>query len=197
MGFELTGKSWIPDQFKLYIEQIPIGSWANSVTVHHTYSPNLADRPNGWKTQHLENLKHYYKNVLGWSAGPHLFTDEKAIFGLSSLYKRGVHAKSFNKDSIGIEMLGNYESDDPKTGRGLEVVKLTALTVAILLKKMHLKADNQTVLFHRDDPTTNKTCCGSLIEKEWFLSLVNEHYDSEQPLTVEERLTKIENHLGI
>ena len=78
MGFELTGMSWNPAEFKLYVDQIPISSWAKSVTVHHTYSPNLGDRPNGWKTQHLENLKHYYKNVLGWSAGPHLFTDDKS-----------------------------------------------------------------------------------------------------------------------
>lgn len=197
MGFELTGMSWTPAEFAKYIDQVPVGAWAKSVTVHHTYSPNLGDRPHGWKTVHIENLRHYYKNVLGWSAGPHLFTDEKAIFGLSSLYKKGVHAKSFNRDSIGIEMLGNYESDDPTSGRGLEVIKVTALTVAILLKKMQAKPNRETVLFHRDDPTTYKTCPGTLVRKEWFLSLVNEHYDSDENLTVEERLTKIEKHLGI
>ena len=46
-----------------------------------------------------------YKNTLGWSAGPHLFTDEDQIWGMCDFSKKGVHAVSFNKRAIGIEVL--------------------------------------------------------------------------------------------
>lgn len=197
MGFEATGLSWTADEFSDYVQLIPIGSWAKSVTVHHTYSPDLTDRPDGWKLSHMENLRHYYGNVLGWSAGPHLFVDEHKIYGLSSLHSKGVHAKSFNSSSIGIEALGNYDVEEPKTGRGKKVWLLTAIAVAILLKRLHLSPNKKTVLFHRDDPKTNKTCPGSKVDKEWFLSLVNEASNSEENLTLEERVRRIENKLGL
>lgn len=197
MGFELTGLSWTADQFKDYVDLVPIGSWAKSVTVHHTYSPDLEDRPNGWKLSHLENLRYYYCNVLGWSAGPHMFVDENRAWGLSSLHNKGVHAKSFNSSSIGIEALGNYDEEDPKTGRGKKVWSLTAIVVAILLKRLHLKPSKETVLFHREDPRSNKTCPGSKVEKEWFLSLVNDAYNSNKNLTIEERVKRIEDKLGL
>ena len=38
----------------------------------------------------------------------------------------GVHAVSFNSTGVGIEMLGNYDIEDPRTGRGLQVLTTTA-----------------------------------------------------------------------
>jgi len=200
MGFTLRGLSWDEESFRAYVSSLDL-SWATSVTIHHTYFPNLEMRRNGWNQTHLENLHHYYKNVLGWSAGPHLFTDDKKTHGLSSLQSRGVHAVSFNKNSIGIEMLGNYDEEDPKSGRGLEVVTLTSKTVAILLEKMDTMATEETVKFHRDDPKTFKSCPGNLLEKKWFVSLVKKQMgnnnSTSKNLTVEQRLSRIEKHLKI
>jgi len=195
MGFDLTGRSWETDEFREYVSNLNL-SWANSVTVHHTYNPDLKGRPRGWQPSHLKNLRYYYQNILGWSAGPHLFTDEHKVFGLCSLEKKGVHAVSFNHDSIAIEMLGNYDSETPLSGRGLEVVTLTAKTVAILLEKMDTKATTESIHFHRDDPKTFKSCPGNLLEKNWFVSLVKKQMKGND-LTIEERLTRIEKHLDI
>jgi len=193
MGFELTGQNWSIDEFKDYLSDVNL-SWANSVTVHHTASPNLKNRPNGWQERHLKNLQHYYEKQLGWSSGPHLFTDEKRIWGLSSLYRRGVHAVSFNKDSLSIEMLGNYDLESPHVGRGHNVIELTAKTVALILQRMNNEASNETIKFHRDDPKTNKSCPGNLLEKKVFVSLVKS-YMSNTNLTIEQRLTLIEKKL--
>jgi hypothetical protein len=195
MSFDLTGLKWDVEEFRKYVFTLNL-SWANSVTIHHTFHPNLRTRPKGWQKSHLENLRYYYGNILGWSAGPHLFTDEHKIFGLCSLQKKGVHAVSFNHDSIAIEMLGNYDSESPVSGRGLEVVTLTAKTVAILLEKMDTKATTETIHFHRDDPKTFKTCPGNLLEKNWFVSLVKKQMKGNG-LTIEERLNRIEKHLDI
>jgi len=149
-------------------------SWAKGVCVHHTGTPNLAQRPTGWTIQHMRNLASYYGAQLGWSAGPHLFTDEDQIYGLSPLSARGVHAVSFNSAYIGIEMLGDYDRESPIDGRGKQVLDMSAATVAVLLHRMKLPVNGDTVKFHRDDPLTSKTCPGRLVDKNAFLAAVGQ-----------------------
>lgn len=177
MGYENTGKVWDIPSFKEFIATQDL-SWAKKITLHHTATPSLAQRPHGWKAQHLRNLEHFYKNELKWSAGPHLFTDEDQAWGLSSLERRGVHARSFNADSIGIEVLGNYDNEDPKTGRGLKCWAFAALIVRALLSHM---APGVTINFHRDDPRTSKTCPGKLVNLPWFCDLVNQTSEPLNP----------------
>lgn len=193
MGYELVGKVWDVESFKSYLADINL-SWASSVTVHHTATPNLAQRPKGWTIQHMRNLAHFYGESLGWSAGPHLFTDEDQIFGLSSLYQPGVHARSFNSNSIGIEVLGDYDVEDPRTGRGFLCWRNTAKLVGVILEAMGLPVDEKTVKFHRDDPKTSKTCPGRNVDKSWFLKMVA---GVDLPLTLEQRIERIEELLDL
>ena len=198
MGFEIVGRVFDAEAFGEYIETVNL-NWISSVTVHHTASPNLAQRPKGWIIQHMRNIADYYKNGLGWSSGPHLFTDEDQIFGMSSLWKPGVHARSFNRNSIGIETLGDYDNEDPKGGRGLACWTTTAQATAIILDKVKMQPSNSTVKFHRDDPKTSKTCPGKLVEKDWFLDLVSNYTNStgSQDLTLEQRVERLEKLDGI
>jgi hypothetical protein len=46
MGYELVGQVWDVAGFREYLRTIDI-SWAKGVTMHHTASPNLAQRPPG------------------------------------------------------------------------------------------------------------------------------------------------------
>ena len=168
MGYELTGQVWDAEGFRRYCGTLDL-SWASGVTIHHTAAPSLAQRPHGLRIQHMRNLEDYYKNKLGWSAGPHLFIDEDQIFGLSSLERPGTHARSFNRTHVGIEVLGDYDSEDPKTGRGFQCWTMAAEAVVALQSIIR----DCTVNFHRDDPKTSKTCPGKLVAKDWFLSLVH------------------------
>ena len=172
MSFSSVGKVWDEASFRTHIRAnaSTIKRWATGVTIHHTGSPCLADRPKGWTVQHLRNLAHFYGTELRWSSGPHFFTDEDQVFGLSPVISPGVHARSFNKSHIGIEALGNYDTESPGTGRGLEVWNTTARVVAILLEE--LGWDESCVNFHRDDPQTSKTCPGSKVSYDWFRGLV-------------------------
>ena len=181
MSFSAVGQVFDPVSFRQHLKSQDL-SWATGgVTVHHTASPDLSMRPHGWTIQHMRNLAHFYGNQLGWSSGPHLFTDEDQIFGLSPLGGRGVHAVSFNANHVGIEALGDYDSEDPRSGRGLEVMKTTARAVAQLLIAMgKTPATQGAVKFHRDDPKTSKTCPGNRVDKDWFMGLVREAYDDEK-----------------
>lgn len=171
MSFAMVGRVWTREAFRAYLKTVENAQDFRAVCVHHTAAPSLAQRPQGFKAQHIENMASFYRGK-GWSAGPHLFTDEDQAWGMTPVSSRGVHAASFNGRAVGIEMLGDYDTEDPKSGRGLQVVTFTAGIVAELLAWMELEPTTQTVLFHRDDPKTSKTCPGVKVQKDWFVSLV-------------------------
>lgn len=174
MSYANVGKVWTGDSFKEYLKTVNKPSWVRSVTLHHTAAPSLAMRPNGLIIQHIHNIKNYYQSRLGWNRGPHLFIDEDEIFGMTPLTRSGIHAASFNSTSIGIEVLGNFDVEDPLSGRGLKCWKLAALATSDLLDWIGVGISSKTILFHRDDPRTSKTCPGRKVTKDWFIDLVEE-----------------------
>lgn len=172
MSYANVGKVWSNSSFKDYLKTVNKPSWVKTVTLHHCASPSLAQRPVGLTIQHINNIASYYKNTLGWNRGPHLFIDENEIFGMTPLTIPGIHAVSFNSSSIGIEVLGNYDVEDPLSGRGLECWKVAAQCTADLLRWIGVEPSSKTVLFHRDDPKTSKTCPGKKVTKDWILNLI-------------------------
>lgn len=174
MSFSNVGTAWKIEDFKAYLSTLQKPSFVKSIVLHHTGAPSLAMRPNGLTTQHIRNIQFGYVNTNKWSAGPHFFIDEKEIFGMTPVSVRGIHAVSFNSSSLGIEVLGEYDTEDPLTGRGLACWKLAAETTKALCEWLELEINNKTILFHRDDPRTKKTCPGRRVTKEWFLGLVNQ-----------------------
>jgi hypothetical protein len=124
-------------QFQTYISSYDFGSIPpDYIVLHHTANPAaswapLANAPN-WdraesglpddliraKRKHqLDGIMAYYRDSLGWTAGPHLFIDERYIWLFSPMSEVGIHAKwgnSFKQAgvlhySIGIEVVGNYD----------------------------------------------------------------------------------------
>lgn len=172
MGFENVGRVWTTDSFAEYLSTIEKPSWCKAITLHHTAEPNLAMRPKGFLIQHIQNIKDFYKQK-GWHAGPHLFADDDELFGMCDLRKQGVHAVSFNRMAIGIEVLGDYDDDAPDSGRGLCCWITAAAGAKSILDWLELPISKETILFHRDDPQTQKSCPGSNITKKWIIDLIN------------------------
>lgn len=172
MSYSLLNKRWSPAEFAEYLAMLQRPKWAKGVTLHHTASPSLAQRPSGLSYQHMENIADFYRNKLGWSAGPHLFIDDNRVIGMSPLDEKGTHARSFNSTHIGIEVLGDYDSEDPKSGRGLKCWTNAAIVTSSLLKWLGLP--DSAFNFHRDDPKTNKTCPGGKVTREWVLGLMQD-----------------------
>ncbi len=166
---KIIGKPFSASEFPAYLETVKPGWSPTLIVVHHCAAPSLAQRPNGFTSQHMLNLQDFYEDK-GWSAGPHLFTDEDQIWTFSPLSARGVHAVSFNRNGIGIEMLGDYDTEDPWTGRGLQVLTTTCRAIKALQKKFGIP--DTGIRFHRDDPRTNKTCPGRKIQKQQFLDFL-------------------------
>lgn len=177
MSYSNAGRVWSAEGFREYIEKLGAFKldWCVGVCVHHTAFPHLAMRPDGWSPKLVENLKNYYSKEKGWSAGPHGFTDKDEIWGMSPFTAPGTHARKFNANYIGIEVLGDYDyKDDPLTGRGLDCFKMAAIATYVILDVKGLPINSTTVTFHRDNGITSKTCPGTKVSKEWYLSLIRE-----------------------
>lgn len=172
MGFENTGRVWTVESLREYLGEISKPSWCDSVTLHHTAAPSLAQRPNGFTAQHIKNIEHFYRVTKGWSSGPHLFVDEDQLWGMCDFRRKGVHAESFNGRSIGIEVLGDYDVEAPGSGRGLACWRMAAAATQVILAWLGKKPGDKTVFFHRDDPLTSKSCPGTKVKKDWVMSLL-------------------------
>lgn len=171
MSYKNVGLVWTAQSLQQYLSQIKAPDWCKAICLHHTAAPSLQQRPRGFAAQHIINMRDFYIDK-GWKSGPHLYIDEDQIFGMTPLTEKGVHAVSFNATSIGIEVLGDYDEENPFSDRGLQCWQNAAACVNVLLKWLDIKADAKTILFHRDDPKTSKTCPGTKISKNWFLDML-------------------------
>ena len=166
--FPIVGRRFTPEEFAFYLQH-PGESWKwnpSGITAHHTAYPDLKMRPNGFEEQHMLNLRSYYKR-MGWWSGPHIFTDDNGIWVLTPVTRRGVHARSFNSSRIGVEMLGNFDSKtEYESERGEKSMQFGKIAIALMMN--YLGIDSGKLNFHRNDPSTSKTCPGKLIEFDRF-----------------------------
>lgn len=99
------------------------------ITGHNTGVPRLSQYVNQYsdavRQQWPGNLNHYYRNTMKWHSGPHIVICPKITGGyiwvLCDLELDGVSVSCWNSKTIGIECVGDYETEDPTTGHGAEV----------------------------------------------------------------------------
>jgi hypothetical protein len=111
----------------------------------------------------MDGFVHYYRAEMNWSAGPHLFCDDHQIWVFTPLTTPGVHSPSWNKLAIGVEMLGDYDTDVFTSGRGLSVRQNAQSAIATLCRVFHWPAD--IIRLHREDPLTTHHCPGNNVVK--------------------------------
>lgn len=165
-----VGRGFSLEDFTEYLAASDLSWGPDLVVIHHTASPSLAQRPRGFEPQHMNNLAHFYGVERQWSGAPHLFVDEDQVWVLNPLDRPGVHAVSWNRRSIGIEMLGDYDHEDHTDGRGRNVYETTVEATARVLEALDLGVE--AIRFHREDRRTSKTCPGRLVSKMDFVDAV-------------------------
>lgn len=170
----IIGQNFSPQEFDIYCRQLQWTTWRPSfIVLHNTAIPTLAQRPNGLSLQNIKSLETFYRDDKKWSAGPHLFIDDKQIWVFTPLTVSGIHSPSWNASSLGIEMLGDYSKESFTSGRGLKVRKnaIQAITTICTI----LGIDPHSLKLHREDPLTTHACPGSSVRK---LEIIQEVQDS-------------------
>lgn len=151
----IVGERFAVEDFARYLEKVEWKLWKpQGITLHHTGVPDLEMRPNGFTPKHIQGLESYYRDVKKWQSAPHLFIDQDGIWVFTPLTLKGVHAVSFNRTHIGIEMLGNYDVEawHPK------VRSQSIESMALLCARLQITPGQ--INFHRNDPLTRKSCPG-------------------------------------
>ena len=169
----IVGLSFSPDEFDTYCHSLRWDAWRPSfVVLHNTAVPSLADRPNGFTRTHIANLESFYRDTQGWSAGPHLFVDDRQIWVFTPLTLSGVHSPSWNKLALGVEMLGNYEQEAFNDGRGLRVRVNTVAAIATLCAVIGI--DPELLKLHKEDKLTTHACPGRKVIKKTVIREIQE-----------------------
>lgn len=191
---KFVGRFFAPADFGTGLAQFvrkESNAWKpKGITVHHTGSPSLAQRPYGFTAQHMQNIKWGYENERGWSSGPHFFVDQNGIWVFVDPGYQGVHAVSFNDTHHGMEMLGNYDSEAPNAA----VLANAGVCIRECMKAWKYKEFN----FHRDDPFTKKTCPGTRISRDIIQANVLNAIGDKRPkiVTGESEWTETMMHDG-
>ncbi|MBO9561093.1 MAG: N-acetylmuramoyl-L-alanine amidase [Caulobacter sp.] len=174
----IVGKSFSPEAFETYCEGLKWSTWRpNFIVLHNTGVPSLDQRPQGLTQQHIANLEIYYRDNQKWSAGPHLFVDDKQIWVFTPLTTSGVHSPSWNSIALGIEMLGDFDKDAFDTGRGAKVRDNVVAAMATLSAVLGL--DPNTMKLHREDPKTTHACPGKNVKKLEVIQRVQDKIEEE------------------
>jgi hypothetical protein len=181
----IVGESFTPDTFDDYCHTLQWNAWRPSfIVLHNTAIPSLAQRPDGLTQQHIKNLEAFYRDVQKWKAGPHLFIDDKQIWVFTPLTVSGTHSPSWNKLALGIEMLGDFETESFSSGRGLKVQKNIVAALATLSAVLGL--DPHSMRIHREDALTTHKCPGKNVKKLEVIqeveSLIFQRHAGDHPL---------------
>lgn len=154
---DILNKCLTLNQFRDYVKGYNFGSLpANKLVIHHTWKPTKES----WEGEvSIAGLKRYYEKK-GWKVGPHLFVAEDGIWLFTPMRKDGIHAAKLNQRSIGIEIVGDYNTEK-WSGK----TKTNAFgVIKILMKRLNVTEND--IYFHRD--VSPKSCPGWAITKEWL-----------------------------
>lgn len=159
----IVGTSFTPVEFNAYCRALRWDSWRPSfIVLHDTESLSLAQCPNGLTKDHIFKLESYYRDKLGWRAGPHVLVDDRQIWVFTPLNVAGAHSPSWNNISLGVAMLGDYDKESFHTGRGWDVRNNTASAIATLCTILEIECNN--LLLHREDPSATDVCPGKNVQ---------------------------------
>lgn len=204
-------ENYTRDQFAKMVEATKFDEgWTPTfVTLHHCGAPSVHQWEAPYKdtgkpyplAQRQKNLEHEYRNNQGWSSAPHLFIAPESPVSYwqgTPLNRQGVHAVSFNKKSIGLEMVGNFDVDKFDE----RVRDNTAFALAVLFRKIGSQPapyvfNKSGLHFHRDDPKTTKTCPGKKVEKADMIARVEAEMaklDGKQP---SDKPAEPTEHIGV
>lgn len=204
--FAYIGKGLTLPQFRQYVASYHFGSVPpDYVVLHHTAVPSAswARYPSGavWdageagmdeqqiyhkRLNQLNSLMRYYRDSKGWSAGPHLFVDERYIWLFTPMYDVGIHAAQGNsyRDSghklhysIGIEVVGYYE----KVVWPTPVAANVAVAVATLARQLRTfgyidKPWAGGISSHRN--YNKPSCPGAKIVPSYYMPILKRAWDA-------------------
>lgn len=192
MWKNFDGKPYTRDQLAARIASADFSNWRRKdgsvgrplyIVLHNTSDPTIKlwlSWPPAKRSQYILNAQADYENNKHWLAGPHFFVppdDAICAFGFSDLTTCGTHASCFNSDSIGIEMVGEFDNEDFDQGPGALVRDNAVYLMALLHNKLGLQPEpyvygRQGLHFHIECKQDDHDCPGTAVHKPDVVALI-------------------------
>ncbi|MHB9032095.1 MAG: peptidoglycan recognition protein family protein [Anaerolineae bacterium] len=178
---QIDGRNMSSAQFAKYLQSLHWSTAPLAIYLHHSYEPSVAN----WRgRESLLALKAYYETIRwtdstgqiheGWTSGPHIFAAPDGIWLFTDLLKDGTHVAGHNHLTIGVVMVGNYNTYLPSG----PVLDNTVAALALLCNRLGIKPDD--LRLHREDEQTS--CPGNLVTKAWLVPQVKVYAEREAVL---------------
>jgi len=165
----IVGKGFTANQFDEYVQSVQFGVWRpRFIVLHNTFIPRIADWHQVPGQQRMQNLQHYYRDTQHWSAGPHLFVADDLIWVFTPLNTSGVHSPSWNAISWGVELVGDYSTEDFSPA-----IQSNATSALAALHALGAINPESLKLHKEDIKTSHKNCPGPNVVKANVISLVS------------------------
>lgn len=175
------------EAFPAYIESISpkMGVWRpRGICIHNTYNPTLKMVDN-----YIQSGKYTFSQLIknwwttyernGWNAGPHGFIYRDKIWLATPFWLRGTHSPSFNATHWGLELIGDFETEQFP-----DDIKHNAITAcASLFSMLGHEPNNDTLKFHKEDMrSTHRTCPGNHIgTKPQWIKFISDEMAKQHP----------------
>lgn len=150
----IVGAPHTIESFERYVKSITMHEWRpDGCVLHNTGVPRFRDWHSVPGPTRMTGLERYYRDVQGWSAGPHAFVADDFVWLFTPLWLPGVHSPSWNRTKWGIEMVGDWDSE-PLNARVYD----NATSVIAILNRF-LNQDPAQLRYHKEDPKTTHYGC--------------------------------------
>lgn len=172
-----------PEEFNTYLMTLLPPKWFKIIITHHTYIPTV----NTWRgLSTMKGMLKFYKDK-GWIRFPHIFVAPDGVWQMNKVTEIGIHANAANPISIGVEMVGNYDTQlwqEPIRTYGFKVHASLAAWGNIPLANIHP---------HRQyNPF--KSCPGRAIDMNWVRQGVSTYMNNNAGRLFKVRKTTRDNN---
>ncbi len=183
MTFLAKARSYTLDEFSKMFNALDFAhaSWKPRMMIlHNTDAPSLHQWLTGTATpaERMVNLRHRYRDTLGWHSGPHWFVSPDLIWELCDPMADGVHCSCANKVAFGCEMIGDYHNEEFDSGDGAKVRDNAVHLIATVFNKMKWTPDplilwRSGLGFHKNCVKDNHDCPGKKVDRIDLINRVN------------------------
>jgi hypothetical protein len=166
MWADFAPKALTREQFIARLAELRWTIWKPiGIVLHNTAAPTLAQWAESGANHdaRIRNLESYYEG-MGWKGGPHWFVSRTMINEFNNPLRRGTHSPSFNATHFGIEMVGDYDTEEFDSGDGAKVRDNAVFLMAALCKRFGWDPEHAIIL-HKEDPKTTHECPGHKVDK--------------------------------
>ena len=114
------------------------------------------------KIDSLKRIKDFHIKIRGWDdVGYHFLIGKNGkIYKARSEKFIGAHVYGYNKNSLGICLIGNFDEELPNKKQIQTLIKL------LKQKTKKFKIPIKNILGHREFPNTTKTCPGKFVDMD-------------------------------